>query len=252
MQNGLPFLCRRTISGCPGKEAVKRMYIYYRPVYILARKVVRTNYWQYGIMVAQLVGYRSWTCDQEVQGLKFTAYLAVTLSDWVGNRRSGVSIAVQYRLQWPSHLLKSWRGRGSPAYACVEYIWHSLLYLCGWDFWSQFVIKTLSPDVAMVFDIGSAYNICLTVNVALSAITRWLNNYCIKLLVLQIYWGSWGPDPPASTCGTCDNRADAVTLSGGGVSRDHPMPVNFWTLYKDKNPWSCPCLSYFHLMVLAV
>jgi len=80
----------------------------------------------------------------------FTGYWAVTLSDWEGNRRSGITMAMHYRLQWSSHLLKAWRGRWAPGlYACVERITFSILYLCGCDLWSQFVIKTLSPNVAV-------------------------------------------------------------------------------------------------------
>jgi len=37
-----------------------------------------------------------------------------------------------------------------------------------------------------------------------------------------------GPPPPESTCGSCGNRADSVTLSGWGA-RGHPHALNFWT-----------------------
>jgi len=41
--------------------------------------------------------------------------------------------------------------------------------------------------------------------------------------------GSWGPDPPASTCGICGNRADRVILSGWWEVPRPPWPLNFWT-----------------------
>jgi len=41
--------------------------------------------------------------------------------------------------------------------------------------------------------------------------------------------GGLGPDPPASTCGSCGNRADPVTLSGWWESRSHPDPLEVLT-----------------------
>jgi len=52
----------------------------------------------------------------------------VTLCDWEGNRRSGIALAIRYRLQWSDHLRAQCQRTGDeqPAYVPMEY---STIYL---------------------------------------------------------------------------------------------------------------------------